>query len=224
MQLRGGVRISDFAMMLSKIGFVEGEVVETILSTFSKQEQPNAAPMGVWVGKESSLLIRPYQETQTALNLENNPDAVINLTQNPELFLATAFKQELSDIETVVFEPAKVVDAPRIRGVEGVLEVTMTPEKKGDSMLPFKEFVCDVKHIDFIKQAPLGYSRSRSAAIESVIHATKIRAFYRSDPNKAKRLALQIDGLHELVERIASKSPSAEVIRRIQSLLPKWIK
>jgi hypothetical protein len=223
-QLRGGVRISDFAMTLSQIGFVEGEVVETILSTLSKQEQPNAAPMGVWVGKESRLFIRPYQETQTALNLENNPDAVINLTQDPELFLAMAFKQELSDVEAVVFEPSKVVNAPRIRGVDGVLEVTVTSEKKGESMHPFKEFLCEVKHIDFLTQTPLAYSRSRSAAIESVIHATKIRALYKNDQHRAKGIALQIDQLHELVERIAPKSPSAEVIRRIRSLLPKWIK
>jgi hypothetical protein len=78
--------------------------------------------------------------------------------------------------------------------------------------------------VELTSAFPLVHSRARSAAIECVIHATKIRALHRVDPNTIKRLTHQIDKLNDLVERIAPQSPSAEVIHHVENLLPKWIK
>ena len=63
------VNFTDIAMM----GFSEGDVVESILTTLSKKGQPNAAPMGVWVKANDQLFIRPYDGTQTLQNLYHNP-------------------------------------------------------------------------------------------------------------------------------------------------------
>jgi hypothetical protein len=194
------------------------------LTTISQEGIPNAAPMGVWVGQGASLTIRPYDETQTAHNVESSGEAVINLSQDPQLFLAFAFKEELPFSQQVAFESAKTVKAPRISGVSGFVEVTLKRQHQAKSVNSYKEFVCAVQHVELASAFPLVHSRARSAAIECVIHATKIRSLYHSDPSSVRRLAHQIDELHGFVERIAPQSPSAEVIRRVESLLPKWMK
>ena len=206
------------------MGFVEGDVVEVLLTTISENEKPNAAPMGVWIHQGGSLTIRPYDDTQTARNLEDNGNAVMNLSQDPNLFLRLAFKEELSHPEQVIFESATTVKAPRIKDVAGFVEVLAKPKSGAEFDVQFKEFECCIQHVEITSGFPVVYSRARSAAIECVIHATKIRAVHQTNPTVTKRLTHQIGELHDLVERIAPDSPSAEVIHQIEKLLPRWIK
>jgi hypothetical protein len=180
--------------------------------------------MGVWVDLDSQLAVRPYQETQTARNIENTGEGVLNLSQDPELFLLFAFKEELRQVHTVEYVSAKTVKAPRISGVDGFVEVTAEPLQSADVAAPFKEFVCTVKYMEAASRFPLVFSRSRSAAIDCVIYATKIRALHRSDPIAVKHLSHQIEELQVLVERIAPKSSAADVIRKVEALLPIWIR
>jgi hypothetical protein len=180
--------------------------------------------MGVWVQKGPSLTIRPYEDTQTARNIENNGHAVMNLSQDPHLFLNLAFKKELPHSEPVLFESAKIVKAPRIKGVSGFVEILVQPKAKVESAAQFKEFECQVQHVELTTNYYQVYSRARSAAIECIIHATKIRALYKTNPTATKRLAHQINELQNFVERVAPQSPSAAVIQQVEQLLPKWIK
>ncbi len=210
--------------MLTQIGFLEGDVVEVLLTTVSGDDEPNGAPMGVWVQKGPSLTICPYEDTQTARNLENNGHAVMNLSQDPHLFLHLAFKKELLHLEPVLFESAKTVKAPRIKGVSGFVEVLAQSKEEVESDAKFKEFDCQVLHVELTTNYSPVFSRARSAAIECIIHATKIRALYRTNPTEIKRLVYQIDELQNFVERVAPHSPSAAVIQQVEQLLPKWIK
>jgi hypothetical protein len=116
------------------------------------------------------------------------------------------------------------VKAPRIKGVSGFVEVLAQLKTDVKSTAPFKEFDCQVQHVELTTNHPQVYSRARSAAIECIIHATKIRALYRLDPTATKRLIHQIDALQDFVERVAPHSPSADVIKQVTQLLPKWIK
>ncbi len=209
---------------MTQIGFVDGDVVEVLLTTISEDDIPNAAPMGVWIQEGPRLMIRPYEDTKTAHNIENNGDAVLNLSQDPQLFLLLAFKEELPHPEQVVFESAKTVKAPRIKGVSGFIEVIVKPRSGAEFAARFKEFECSVQHVELTSSFPRVYSRAQSAAIECIIHATKIRALHRTNPTMTERLAHQIDELRGLVERIAPNSSSAKVIHRVEALLPKWIK
>lgn len=210
--------------MLTQVGFQVGDVVEVLLTTISENDEPNAAPMGVWVQKGTSLVIRPYEETQTAHNIEKNGHAVMNLSQDPRLFLNLAFKKELPQTEPVVFEPAKTVKAPRIKDVSGYVEVLVQPKAKMRTAAQFKEYACQVRFVELTTNYAPTYSRARNAAIECIIHATKIRTLYRTDPTTTKRLVHQIDELQTFVERIAPQSPSADVIQQVEQLLSKWIK
>lgn len=211
----------DLTKLLA-MGFIEGDLVEAILTTISEDKQPNAAPMGIWVQPESTLIIRPYTDTQTAHNIAQTGEAVINLTQDPRIFLALAFKKELPTLERPEFEAAKKVQAPRLQGMNGYLEVKLIPKGPETSASPFKEFICSIQRIDTASALPMVHSRTRCAAIECVIHATRIRALYREDEEATRMLVSQFDALRNLVDRIAPNSPSAEVIQTITRLLSRW--
>ncbi|MFX1404535.1 MAG: DUF447 domain-containing protein [Promethearchaeota archaeon] len=210
--------------MLPKLGFINGEVVEVLLTTISAKGEPNTAPMGVWIEKGPRLALKPYQETQSARNMEITGEAVLNLSQNPELFLSFAFKEELRQLQSVEYVSAKTVKPPRLFGANAFVEVTVKPKHSPESAVPFKEFLCTVQHVEITSKFPMVFSRSRSAAIECVIYATKIRALHKTDPITVKHLAHQIGEYYAFVERIAPQSPAAEVIRKVEALLPKWIK
>jgi hypothetical protein len=222
-QLRGGVRITDFSKTLHEIGFVEGDIIEVLLSTISEQNEPNAAPMGVWVQKGPELQLRPYSTTRTAQNLEKTGHAVINLSQDPQLFLQLAFKEELPESIPVRFVPSVRVKAPRIQSASGFIEVDVTPQESTPKNFQYTEFVCNIRLVELTSASTMGYSRSRSAAIEAIILATKIRAL-QPDARIVQKTTHQIDELSALIERIAPESPSAEVIHRVKSLLPLWNK
>jgi hypothetical protein len=221
--LDGGRNILN-SDQLQLMGFVEGDVVESIITTVSANQENNAAPMGVWVFPDNQLVIRPYEGTQTANNIHEVGDAVINLTHDPYIFLITAFKEELSNPLKDRFEPAVKVKAPRLTGMSGYLEVVVKPRKSEETTARYKELVCTLKHIDITSPYPVVHSRARCSAIECVIHATRIRALHAIDEITTQRLAHRIDDLQTLVNRIAANSPSAAVIRQIVELLPRWSK
>lgn len=206
---------------LARMGFSEGDVVECILTTISKEGHPNVAPMGVWIKRNNQLLIRPYDGTQTNLNLQFCGEAVMNITSDPRFFFATAFKATQGDSVQIKFEPSKKVKPPRMKGMSGYVEVTVKTQAI-DSDTPFQEFNCEVQHVKVLVPFPMVHSRARCAAIECVIHATRIRALHKTDVHTTRMLIHQIKELRNLVERIAPQSSSAKVIHDIMTLIPNW--
>lgn len=219
-----GGRITVNSEQLEKMGFVEGDVVEAIITTISADQEFNAAPMGVWVHPDYQLIIRPYEGTQTASNIQQVGEAVINITHDPLVFLVTAFKEELSTPLQYEFEPAIKVKAPRLTGMSGYLEVTVEPQSDSEETPRYKELLCNLRHIEISSPFPVVLSRARCAAIECVIHATRIRVFHTIDEATTQRLVHRIEDLNTLVNRIAAKSPAAEVIQKVIELLPRWTK
>ncbi|MFX1581117.1 MAG: DUF447 domain-containing protein [Promethearchaeota archaeon] len=195
--------------------------MEVLLSSISENGQPNAAPMGVWVKKGPELHLRPFSNTRTAENLEKTGTAVINLSQDPHLFLQLAFKDEFSESMPIQFVPSVRVKAPRIQSASGFIEIDVRVQDSSLKSTQYKEFVCDIRLVELTSASTMGYSRSRSAAIEVVLLATKIRAL-QQDSTFIRNTSQQINQLSDLVERIAPDSPSAEVVRRVKSLLPLW--
>ncbi|MFX1301546.1 MAG: DUF447 domain-containing protein, partial [Promethearchaeota archaeon] len=221
--LDGGCIIVN-SEQLEKMGFVEGDIVESIVTTISKDQEFNAAPMGVWVHPDQQLIIRPYEGTQTASNIQDVGDAVINITHDPHVFLITAFKEELSSATQLEFEPATKVKAPRLAGMSGYLEVTIEPKLVEDDTPRYMELLCTLKHIEIASPFPLVLSRARCAAIECIIYATRVRAFHAIDEATTQKLVNRIDDLRTLVDRIAAKSPAAKVIQKVIEILPRWTK
>ncbi len=211
------VKFTDIAMM----GFSEGDVVESILTTLSKEGQPNAAPMGVWVEANNQLFIRPYDGTQTRQNLEFCSEAVMNITSDPRFFFVTAFKGTQRSSVQIEFEPSNKVKPPRIKGMPSYVEVTVKPRAtKSDT--PFHEFTCQVQHVEVFAPFPMVHSRARCAAIECVIHASRVQALHKTDVDLTRKLVYQITELQSFVDRIAPQSSAAMVIHDIMILVSKW--
>jgi len=101
---------------LDDLGFLEGIIGETIVSTYDVDEQPNAAPMGVMMHSSKQLIIRPFVSSLTYKNLQANRCAVVNVTSDPELFYLTAFKEVNPDrkLPCELFEKAEMVDKSRV--------------------------------------------------------------------------------------------------------------
>jgi len=211
-------------IQLSQLGFSVGDVVETIVTTLSSSDVPNAAPMGVWIDSGGALTLHPYEGSTTAENIKQRGVAVINVTQNPQIFLATAFKEELPGLKIPPFEPAKKINAPRLQGMPAYLEVQMNSKQTDEPSARFQEYSCNVKHLEVEIPFPVVHSRARCAAIECIIHATRIRALHQVDDRITQNLFSKITELHDVVKRIAPESPSATVIRQIVDLLPRWIR
>lgn len=209
---------------LDELGFTEGEVVEVILSTTSIDGEYNAAPMGIWIKPGHRLMLRPYRDTQTAQNLAKIPEAVINITSDPRFFYLTAFKHELAEKIDLTFTQSEKVSSPRIGGMSGYIEVTVKESASTRENAFQTEYICEIQIISMLEESPQVHSRARCAAIECVIHATRIRALHKTDPEMAQALADQIKALHNIVTRIAPDSISAQIIQNVMQLLKNWVK
>jgi hypothetical protein len=215
---------------LSDLGFAPGEVVEVILTTLAKDGLPNAAPMGLWVNRDWSLTLRPFRATLTARNLAAFPEAVINITNDPCIFFRAAFKEEVAVEDVFKFTPAKTVKPPRLVGMLGYIEVSLTPRKRkqdtwrADRESGILEFECSVRQVDAPIRSPTVHSRARCAAIEAVVHATRIRALHTFDTVTSKELLARIRECHTLVQRVAPESPYAKVVEETLQLVQRWTK
>jgi hypothetical protein len=78
---------------LTDLGFSKDIVVETILSTYNPDGQPNAAPMGILMKNEQCVTIKLYKSSSTYQNLVSRRCGVINITSDPEVFFLSAFKE-----------------------------------------------------------------------------------------------------------------------------------
>jgi hypothetical protein len=205
------------------MGFVPGTVVETILSTIASDGKPNVAPMGVWVLPGSNLVIRPYAETRTAKNLLEVPEAVINITDDSRIFYNTAFKRRETETESFFFDPSKSVRPPRLRGMLGYIEVDIEePLKPQEAETPL-EYECRIKEVEAPARMPQVHSRARLAAIECVIHATRIVVLSDSDPDHTETLFKLIKHYHGLVHRIAPDSVHSGVVDDVLYLVQRLV-
>jgi hypothetical protein len=205
------------------MGFLPETVVETILSTITKDGTPNVAPMGVWVKPGMRLVLRPYKETQTAQNLLEVPEAVINITDDSRIFFNTAFKREGHETDGFFFDSARSVKPPRLRGMLGYIEVEIEEPLKPQGADNPLEFECRIKDIDAPSTLPQIHSRARFAAIESVIHATRIVVLADSDPDLTERLYELIQHYHGLVHRIAPNSIHSGVVDDVLYLVQRLV-
>ena len=141
-------------------------IIESLLTTLDATDTLHVAPMGVEWG-ETSLIIKPFVDTTTFLNLQREGAAVVNLTDDALLFaqavtghpairtLATVSARSVRgrvleaacswrEVEVVTVDPT----APRAR-----IETRVVGRGQG------REF--------------LGFNRARHAVLEAAILATR---------------------------------------------------
>lgn len=212
---------------LYDLGFLKDTIGETIVSTYSADGQPNAAPMGVVIESNERLLIRPYISSLTYKNIQTKKCAVVNVTSNPELFYLTAFKEANPDgkLPPDLFEKAETVDAPRLRAADATVEVLVA--ETGSFSTERAEFLCNVQLVKALKKLPKVYCRAQFATIEAIIHATRIKPFLRGDEQeqeRAFRLLELIESCQDVVDRTAPNSRYSEIMADLTQRIHLWRK
>ncbi|TRO51694.1 DUF447 family protein, partial [Candidatus Bathyarchaeota archaeon] len=74
---------SDFMIKITYLGFSQGVIVETIVSTYNSDGQANAAPMGVTINSPQQVVLRIYTSSLTYKNLQSNKTGVVNVVHDP---------------------------------------------------------------------------------------------------------------------------------------------
>jgi hypothetical protein len=204
---------------LTELGFSKGIILETIVSTYNTDAQPNAAPMGATMINSNSIALKIYTSSLTYKNLQSKRSAVINITSNPETFYKTAFKEANPDrtLPQEWFEKAQTVDAPKLSIADAHIEVTVTEIRAIDTEKT--QVTCEIKHIQTATIMPKAYCRASFATIEAIIHATRVKAFLNNDNKEKKEQALKllenIKEYREIVNRVAPNSLCTKIMTEL---------
>lgn len=211
---------------LADLGFQNGVIFETILSTYNQNGNPNAAPMGVTMQNEQQIFINIYNSSSTIKNLQANKSAVINLTNNIDYYYKSAFK-EVNPNEKLPrewFEKAEAVNAPKLKSADATIEVEVIEMVPIDSLKT--KTLCSVKRISASKVYPQANSRAMAATLEAVIHATRIRIL-AGDPKEQKhvsRLLELIKNCNDVVKHSAPNSIYSEIMSDLMKKVDLWRK
>ena len=209
---------------LTELGFVEGVICETILSTYNMDGSANAAPMGTIMQDPKTLTINLYNTSTTFGNLKTNKCAVINLTGNIEFFYKTAFKEAnpKGKLPQEWFEKSPAVNAPKLRLAEATIDIEVTSMEPNGSEKT--KAVCNVKSVGAAKKYPQVSCRAMSASLEAIVHATRVKVF-ANDKTKQKQVAklLELIGnCNDVVNRTAPNSVYSEVMADLNKHIDSW--
>jgi len=208
---------------LSRLGLAKDHVYEIVLSTYNADGKSTAAPMGIIPKSSRRFIIRIFKGTLTFKNLQRLRCGVANLTNDPEIFYKTAFKQTsgFRSLEAERFEKARAVRAPRLRSADAKIEFKIEKIEDFDDLR--SRVTCEVERIDFRRTLPVGYCRGAFAAIECIIHATRIQQYLSEDrPRHAEKLIALINYYKDLAERVSPGSMYVSIIRRVCSQIDRW--
>jgi hypothetical protein len=211
------IKAQNLEEALDRIGFSRGSIVETVLTTLNSDGSVNAAPMGVARKGPVQLEIRPYRSSKTHSNLNRNPEACINVINDPAIFLVTAFKEEKFD-----FSPPKFSHDNSIEQADAVVFLTMLKREEIDKER--SSFVGEASSIKLITESPTVFSRGRAQAIEAIIHATRIEYYLKNRKlveakdhidrfNRCKRVVLKAS---------SQDSPETRTVEALERLIDHW--
>ena len=211
---------------IAELGFSEGVIVETVVTTYNADGQANAAPMGATMKSPERLAFRIYTSSLTYKNLQSKKCGVVNVTSDPEVFYRTAFKEANpgSVVPEEWFEKAESVDAPRLRAADAHVEVAVADITAFDAERV--EVLCDVTLVQAESVLPRAYCRALFATVEAVVHATRVETFIaHGDVGKreqALKLLETIRQCHDVVNRVAPNSRYSEIMADLNRRIDSW--
>ena len=212
------------AAKLTDLGFLKGMIAECIVSTYSLDGKPDAAPMGVIFEDEQHLTINLYNSSTTCNNIKANRCAVVNLTSNMEVFYKTAFKEANHDGELPQewFEKAKTVNAPKLRFADATIDVSVSDLTPIGTLKT--RVVCKVELVQATRKFPQVHCRAMDATLEAIIHATRVKAFVNDEGKQAqvRRLLEQIDGCDDVVNRVSPNSVYSLIMADLIKRTDAW--
>jgi len=172
--------------------------------------------MGITFAEDGALTVRPFKTSQTFRNLNVRRCGVANITSDPSLFYAAAFKWVEKNRGILVdrFERAKSVEAPCIKMADGYIEFSV--DRMIDESEERGRFICSIRMAE--RQASLvrPYCRSTFAIIECVIHATRVQEYLaRGWTGRAAELTKLVDYYGDLVARVSPDSEYQGIAQEI---------
>jgi hypothetical protein len=168
-------------------------IVESIVITQDRNGLPNFAPMGVTFERDH-ILLRPYKDTTTYINLVATGEAVINLTDNVLLFAEGAVGQP----QFPAF-PAERVQGLILKEACTYYECTVQEmEEEGERA----RFACTVITKGVLREF-VGFNRAKNAVIEAAILATRVRFL------GLERVLNEFERLREIVRKTGGEQEHA---------------
>lgn len=162
-------------------------IIETIVTTVAADGTLNCAPMGVEWGDER-IVLTPFVATQTFRNLRDAGTAVINLTDDVELFARAAISNAQPPTTPAVAIPGAVLaDCCAWREVRVSTLDAAPPRARIDAHVVHRE-----SRRDFI-----GFCRAHHAVLEAAIYTTRLHLLDRAF------VAREFDRLQVLVDKTA---------------------
>ena len=214
----------DGLAKLTDLGFLKGVIAECIVSTYGKDGKPNAAPMGVTMIDDEHLTIDFFNSSTTLSNVKANRCAVVNLTSDIEVYYRTAFKEANPDgvLRQEWFEKAAVVKAPKLCLANAVIDVSIY-NLEAVGVEKARAFF-KVQSLQVQKAYPQVYCRAFSAALEAIIHATRVKALLRDEEKhkQVSKLLEQIDNCRDVVNRVAPNSVYSLVMADLMKRIDSW--
>ena len=211
---------------LTDLGFSKNTIVETIVSTYSQDGTPNAAPMGARMQTEQTVILRLFNSSLTLKNLQSSKCGVINVTSNIDLFYKTTFKETNPNgtLPQDWFKKAQTVNAPQLQAADALIEVSVAGTNPIDA--DRTQATCEVKMVQAPNAPPKAYCRAFSATLEAIVHATRVKAFVG---NKNKREAIDklftlIGDCNNVVNKTAPNSRYSEIMTELNSQINSWRK
>ncbi|MDH5638793.1 MAG: DUF447 family protein [Nitrospinota bacterium] len=140
-------------------------IIESIVSTVSKDGTVNFAPMGARMLEGNRLAIIVFHSTHTCQNLSDNKACVINLLYNPKLFVLTTLTDHVPPHKLSESSKGGIMDE-----ADEALEfaVDRVEEMEGKS-----RFEGHITSRIRIKEPSAGYCRAGAAVIEALIAITR---------------------------------------------------
>ena len=203
---------------LDELGFSMGNVNEAIITTVNPDGSPNAAAMGILRVGQKNLEIRPFKTSSTYENLLKRRKACINITDDPSLFLVTTFKNERLE----GFQKASITGDLKLESSDAHVFIDVLDRSNISEIQ--SSFRCIASSIDIRRHIPRVFSRGRSAAIEAIVHATRIEVFIREGRLKrVERLIKRFDACKDVVNRVsAPDSTEVKVIKALEMMIGRW--
>ncbi len=203
---------------LDELGFGIGSVYEAILTTLCPDGSPNASPMGVLRSGPFTLEIRPFKTSTTYWNLLGDRKACINITDDPVLYLVTAFKDE----NLQGFGKQRVDDELRLESSDAHVFVDVLDSRDISGIRA--SFTCNVRSVEVRNPTPRVFSRGKAEAIEAIINATRIEVFAREGRwEQVERLISRFYACKDVVGRVSVPgSTEARVIEELERLIGTW--
>lgn len=214
---------------LTDFGFLKNIIAECIVSTYSVEGEPNAAPMGITLLDEQHLAVDLFNSSQTYRNIKANRCAIVNLTGNIEVFYRSTFKETnpQGKLPEGWFEKAQFVNAPKLSFAEASIEVSVEHLE----LLPTRgtmktRALLKVESIEATQKYPQAFNRAMSLTLEAIIHATRVKALlnYEKEQKRVAKLLEVINDCRQVVNRVASNSSYSMVMDDLTQRLEGWRK